>query len=663
MLSKKERSKYSESQLIQLFKNIYFRNDEYGKLENGIRVEFMITEYCNLNCAGCDHFSPVAPHKYMSLEELEICAKILSKKLPMIKSITLMGGEPLLHPNFDEVCKIIRQFFPTQDVVCFTNGLKLSEIKEKYNILLKTLDIGFMISTYPNNFDYEKLLNDCKNEGLRCNVCTSEIVFRMPIINIEGTEDKTQYYTCGKTQPPVFTIKDYKIYKCPFVCCVGNITNINKNINIPETEKDFLNIFTFDFNDLKNFCYTPNDRCAYCKENADDDHWLWHKWDNNVNNYFYSLKEYYLYDYETYEKITNDKAVVDQILLNPFYKNIFDDILGEKYSLHMRKKFLYGKIDIIIPYYIVTEEQIIKLKENLEKQTFIDNCNLIFISDNSPQEELVYDTFNSSFNCTFLKNFKRQGPGVARNLGLKYSFSEYVFFLDFDDNFISKDDLMDLYRVIEKKDYPDIIDVKIKIEDENFSMPKQCIKNTFLKIHKIYFPPFFAFEDLYFNKVCNFYSPSRYFWDRAIYNYNLNNNFSISKEIKHPIIYKFLSVYFFIINYKCFESDIILYFLNGEGVFDFSNDTLNIEQTQFYIIFLLFLFKKLYDINKNIFFNINLEELNLIGKYIYETIINDNFIINFNNHTTYSFTGLSKKIKKYLNNLNDIGINSMIENL
>ena len=48
-----------------------------------------------------------------------------------------------------------------------------------------------MISTYPNNFDYEKLLNDCKNEGLRCNVCTSEIVFRMPIINIEGTEDKT----------------------------------------------------------------------------------------------------------------------------------------------------------------------------------------------------------------------------------------------------------------------------------------------------------------------------------------------------------------------------------------------------------------------------------------------------------------------------------------
>ena len=31
---------------------------------------------------------------------------------------------------------------------------------------------------------------------------------------------------------------------------------------------------------------------------------------------------------------------------------------------------------------------------------------------------------------------------------------------------------MDLYMVIEKKDYPDIIDVKIKIEDENFSMPK-----------------------------------------------------------------------------------------------------------------------------------------------------------------------------------------------
>ena len=35
------------------------------------RVSFMITHHCNLNCAGCDHFSPLAPIYFMPLDIFE----------------------------------------------------------------------------------------------------------------------------------------------------------------------------------------------------------------------------------------------------------------------------------------------------------------------------------------------------------------------------------------------------------------------------------------------------------------------------------------------------------------------------------------------------------------------------------------------------------------
>ena len=67
-------------------------------------VEFPVVYHCHLNCAGCDHFSPLAEKYFMPTEVFEkdiLRLKELTKG--NMDAITLLGGEPLLHPDIETV--------------------------------------------------------------------------------------------------------------------------------------------------------------------------------------------------------------------------------------------------------------------------------------------------------------------------------------------------------------------------------------------------------------------------------------------------------------------------------------------------------------------------------------------------------------------------------
>ena len=59
-----------------------------------------IIDYCNLNCAGCTHFSPIADRYIYPLDKFEKNMNQLSKITNHnIKLINIAGGEPLLNKN------------------------------------------------------------------------------------------------------------------------------------------------------------------------------------------------------------------------------------------------------------------------------------------------------------------------------------------------------------------------------------------------------------------------------------------------------------------------------------------------------------------------------------------------------------------------------------
>lgn len=78
------------------------------------------TNYCNLKCSFCNRDEVIGPLQHMTLFNFE---SLLEKiKDQPVKEAKLMGmGEPFLHPKFDEICRLFKQYFPDAKLISATN--------------------------------------------------------------------------------------------------------------------------------------------------------------------------------------------------------------------------------------------------------------------------------------------------------------------------------------------------------------------------------------------------------------------------------------------------------------------------------------------------------------------------------------------------------------
>ena len=118
------------------------------------------TNYCNLDCSFCNRKDVIGPLQHMSLENWD---KLLDGiKHHPIKEAKLMGmGEPMLHPQFDEVVKKFKEVFPDCFLIVATNcqynikeGL---EFRRKFQESLKYIDmLYFSIDGYKEHYERDR---------------------------------------------------------------------------------------------------------------------------------------------------------------------------------------------------------------------------------------------------------------------------------------------------------------------------------------------------------------------------------------------------------------------------------------------------------------------------------------------------------------------------
>lgn len=94
------------------------RDDMWGK------AELHITYRCNLQCVNCNRLSNLRNEHTpdMTVDDVKEffrqCTELKYNPLVLI-----IGGEPTLHPDFEEICLLARQFRgPGKDVQVWTNG-------------------------------------------------------------------------------------------------------------------------------------------------------------------------------------------------------------------------------------------------------------------------------------------------------------------------------------------------------------------------------------------------------------------------------------------------------------------------------------------------------------------------------------------------------------
>ena len=140
----------------------YIRNIEEGTSdrllqEQSRRIERAITklvprpqlffsvslcEHCNLNCAGCYAFSPLAKEQYLDIVQYE---------KDIIRLAELSGG---------------RKSFPKGRISFVTNGLLLQKQSDEFYDKCCKYDIDIDITPYPIGLDYNKMAEFLEQKGI-----------------------------------------------------------------------------------------------------------------------------------------------------------------------------------------------------------------------------------------------------------------------------------------------------------------------------------------------------------------------------------------------------------------------------------------------------------------------------------------------------------------
>ena len=214
-----------------------------------------IIDHCNLNCAGCTHFAPLADKYIYPLDKFEKNIKQLSYITKgNIKVINIAGGEPLLNKDILEYIKIIRSYFPNNRLEIRTNGLLLNKMDPSFFAMVERLNCKIRMSLYFKSIKYKNLLYKDKQYFL-CNYLSKEP-------NNESNQCSF-YKSYDKCATQVDENGDF--HYCLFSSVI-KYYNKYFGTNIPSVKGlDYNNIFEDDFIEKSNNLYKiKRPFCYYC---------------------------------------------------------------------------------------------------------------------------------------------------------------------------------------------------------------------------------------------------------------------------------------------------------------------------------------------------------------------------------------------------------------
>jgi hypothetical protein len=127
-------------------------------------VVFILGQRCTLRCRDCGNFTPYLPQTFYDLESIwDDFTKLLS--VADLARCQIQGGEPLIHPEFIELCRRLRILRPGQ-VYFATNGTRL--LSSGQIEALRAIDASLRISNYSvTGQRAQELQRQCEQEGVR----------------------------------------------------------------------------------------------------------------------------------------------------------------------------------------------------------------------------------------------------------------------------------------------------------------------------------------------------------------------------------------------------------------------------------------------------------------------------------------------------------------
>lgn len=228
-----------------------------------------LADHCNLNCRGCDNFSPLSPAVFAGVEVVERdCARISELSGGQVGEIQLLGGEPLLHPQVTRFLEIARNNFPTTPVKLVTNGVLLLKQPEIFWESCRKNNIEIVVTKYPVKIDHDKIEQHVKAQGVMFsfygNTRAIPKTMMCAPLDLAGKQDaRDSFLRCNSANRCV-AMDNGRIYTCSLIPYVKYFnTQFGQNLQV--TERDYIDIYQAkSIDEILDFVSHPMPFCRYC---------------------------------------------------------------------------------------------------------------------------------------------------------------------------------------------------------------------------------------------------------------------------------------------------------------------------------------------------------------------------------------------------------------
>lgn len=228
-----------------------------------------LADHCNLNCRGCDNFSPLSPEVFADVEVVERdCARIAALSGGRVNEIQLLGGEPLLHPQVTSFIAIARNYFPTVPIKLVTNGVLLIRQPEAFWESCRTHHIEIVVTKYPVKIDHDKIEQHVKAQGVMFsfygNTRAIPKTMMCAPLDLSGKQDARDSFLRCNSANRCIAMDNGRIYTCSLIPYVKYFNaQFDKKLHV--TEKDYIDIHKAkSIDEILAFVSRPMPFCRYC---------------------------------------------------------------------------------------------------------------------------------------------------------------------------------------------------------------------------------------------------------------------------------------------------------------------------------------------------------------------------------------------------------------
>lgn len=234
-----------------------------------LSFEVALAEHCNLRCAGCDHFSPIAEPELTGLDEFSRDLARLSQLFSgRAQEIHLLGGEPLLHPDIAQFLAVARTCFPEAVIDVTTNGVLLGKMDEAFWEACREHRIAIQPTKYPIGLDYDALEALAEEHGVEYRYFgntrdTLKTLSKYPLDVTGMQEPRRSFMLCYRANKCIY-LQHGRLYTCTVAPTARHLSK-RFGLDMAECPEDSIDIYAAQSaGEILEFLSHPIPFCKYC---------------------------------------------------------------------------------------------------------------------------------------------------------------------------------------------------------------------------------------------------------------------------------------------------------------------------------------------------------------------------------------------------------------